>query len=461
MSRKRNCVINLVYITAIFYMVIKSSFYYHEVDWGPDVRAHLSYMYYEWENPGRLVPQFEKIFMLDFDIVGERAYIAGTTEDVCYLGHPPVYYKLMSACGAVRTDRQGGVYIDMRRVHVCNVLLVMTGIAMCLFWGRRCIEKMGDPISVHFLFAAVVSSLPMISYIGCNISNDNILYLDLALVLWGLQRGVEGKRNYATYFLIASGTVLSVLSKLTLGLIVILGLTLIVLYIMFREKSIKLLCCRAFFCTLPLYMLCLAYFLVLKKVYHTIQPNLELLSAESFMRSEWAMMQSGIPRTKWQSIQHFWKGFWGTWSAVYGHAFSMSRQGTIAAIPYYVFMCAFGAHIAVCIIRCCKNKAAPGELPMAGIGIGCIFAFLYQMRGKLPAYMNGGDGGYQARYYICAIAVYALCCVQPLGWAYERWKNRKRFVAALSIGAVIYGVALIYFDIFYFLFNFEAYREFL
>lgn len=442
-------------------MVFKAYFYYYEVDWGPDVRAHLSYMYYEWENPERLIPQFEHIYMLDLDVVGERAYIVGKTEEVSYLGHPPIYYKLMSLCGAIQYDQQGAIYINMRRIHLCNVFLVMAGISMCLQWGRRYILKMGNQLSFHLLFAAIVSTLPMISYIGSNISNDNILYLAMAFVLWGLQRGVEGKRDYATYFLIALGTVLAVLSKLTLGMIVLVGLCLIVLYLMFREKSVKLLCCRAFVCTLPLYLICLAYFFILKRDYHTIQPYLDLLSPESFEHSEWALMQSGITRTMWQSIQHFWQGFWGTWSAVYGHAFSMGRQGTVAAIPYYLYLCVYMSYIAVCIIRCCKNTIVLDELPMVGIGIGCIAAFLYQMYSKIPIYMRGGDSGYQARYYICAAAVYALCCLQPLGWVYERWKNRRGIRVVIAAGAAIYGGALIYFDLFYFLFNFEAYREFI
>lgn len=293
-ENRKNIIVSLIYASALFYMIFKASFYYHELDWGPDVRAHLSYMYYEWENPKELIPEFEHIYMLDFDIVGERAYILEKTEDVCYLGHPPIYYKLMSACGAVRRDPQGMTYIDMRRVHICNVLLTMAGILMCLQWGCRYIQRMGNYLSIHFLYAAIISTLPMVSYIGSNISNDNMLYLDVALVLWGLQRGVEGKRNYSTYFLIALGTLLSVLSKLTLGLMVIVGLTVVVSYLAFREKSIRIVYCKEFACTLPLYFVALAYFLILKGEYHTIQPSLQLLSAESFERSEWAMLQGPL-----------------------------------------------------------------------------------------------------------------------------------------------------------------------
>lgn len=460
MDHKKRVLINFIYAAALFYMVFKASFYYYEVDWGPDVRAHLSYMYYEWEHPEQLIPKFEQIKMLDFDIIGERAYITGKTEDVCYLGHPPVYYKLMGICGAIRCDQQGKLYMDMHRIHVCNIVLVMAGILLCLQWGQRYIQRMGDYLSLHFLFAVIVSTLPMISYIGSNISNDNILYLDAALVLWGLQRGVEGKRNYATYFLIALGTAMSVLSKLTLGLAVIIGLAVVVLYLMFREKSIRLLWCREFAVTLPLYFICLAYFLILKGNYHTIQPGLQILSAESFAHSEWAMMGSDIQRTLWESITYFWQKFWGTWTAVYGHAFSMSRQGTPAAVAYYVYMGIFLGYIAIGIIRCVRNKVMPGELPMIGLGVGSISAFLYHMYGRLSAYMDGGDGGYQARYYISNIAIFALCCVQLLEWGYERWQNKKWIYAILATGVMIYGAVMIYFDFYYFLMNFEAYRVF-
>ena len=456
-ENRKNIIISLIYASALVYMIFKASFYYREVDWGPDARAHLSYMYYEWENPKQLIPEFEHIYMLDLDIVGEKAYIVGKTEDVCYLGHPPAYYKLMSACGAVRYEPQGGTYIDMRRVHICNVLLTMAGILMCLQWGGGYIQRAGNHPGIHFLYAAIVSTLPMISYIGSNISNDNILYLDLALVLWGLQRGVEGKRNFATYFLIALGTVLSVLSKLTLGLMVVVGLAVVVLYLMFRERSIRIVCCKEFVLTLPLYFAALAYFFILKGDYHTLQPSLQRLSAESFVHSEWAMLQ-GAQRSMWQSIQHFWRGFWGTWTAVYGHAYSMSRQEKMAALPYYIFMVIFMCYILSSIVRGIRRKVMPEELPMICLGIGSIVAFIYQMRRQVPSYMAGRDSGYQARYYICGIAVYALCCAQPLVWA---WRRNERWIRlALTAGAVIYGAILIYSDFYYFLMNFESYREF-
>lgn len=457
-EKRKNIIISFIYASALFYMVFKASFYYHEIDWGPDARAHLSYMYYEWENPKQLIPEFEHIYMLDLDIVGEKAYIVGKTEDVCYLGHPPAYYKLMSACGAVCYGPQGRTYIDMRRVHICNVLLTMAGILMCLQWGGRYIQRKGNHPGIHFLYAAIVSTLPMISYIGSNISNDNILYLDVALVLWGLQRGVEGKRNWATYFLIALGTVLSVLSKLTLGLIVVVGLAIVVLYLMFKERSGRIVFCKEFAFTLPLYFVALAYFLVLRGYYHTLQPSFQMLSPESFARSGWALLH-GDQRSMWQSIQHFWKGFWMTWTAIYGHAYCMSRQGKLAALPYYIFIVIFMCYIVGGIVRGIRRKLMPEELPMIGLGIGSIVAFIYQIRSQMPSYMAGGDGGYQARYYICGIAVYALCCVQPLVWVRRR---KERWVSmALTAVAVIYGAMLIYSDFYYFLMNFEAYREFI
>lgn len=135
----------------------------------------------------------------------------------------------------------------------------------------------------------------------------------------------------------------------------------------------------------------------------------------------------------------------------------MSRQGKMAAIPYYIFMGIFICYIVSGVVRGICRKVIQDELPMIGLGIGSIVAFAYQMRGQVLSYMGGGDGGYQARYYICGIAVYALCCAQPLIWVRRReWKWGR---LALTVAVVIYGVMLIHGDFYYFLRNFEVYRS--
>ena len=57
----------------------------------------------------------------------------------------------------------------------------------------------------------------------------------------------EEKRNYATYFLIAGGLVIAVLSKVTAGMLIGLTAIIYVIWYCIKHKSIKLICCKQFF----------------------------------------------------------------------------------------------------------------------------------------------------------------------------------------------------------------------
>lgn len=66
----------------------------------------------------------------------------------------------------------------------------------------------------------------------------------------------------------------------------------------------------------------------------------------------------------------------------------MSRQGKMAAIPYYIFMGIFICYIVSGVVRGICRKVIQDELPMIGLGIGSIVAFAYQMRGQVLSYMG-------------------------------------------------------------------------
>lgn len=502
MGKKRSWLIGVIYCIGIFYFVFKASYYYQEVDWGPDVRAHISYIYYETKQPFRFVPQLEKIYQMDLNVVGEKAYVLGETSDVCYLCHPPLYYKLMALTGCVKEDKRGQ-YIDMNRIHIANLFLAMAGILLCLSFGRKKIEQMGDKLLFHFLFVSIVITLPMISYIASGPTNDNLLYLIAGIYLYGVDRGVAGKRDIMTYAVIALSVCMAVLTKLTLGMMVVSGLVVVAAYIMWHERSIKLIWNRSFLLSTPIYLPALYYFIRVKLIYGTFQPSLAGISWESFSNSEFSISKTaeewyvagigelaglsrlyGLQRFQpfrmvaglvadvegsvAKSLGFFWERFWETWSMVYTHTVQQYKHGTFAEAIFWVSMVVLVGFLITRLIDMIRGKLAYEELTVFSLCIGSLIAFLYHLVTTVRIYYNGGRlGGYQARYYICCIACFALGNVYLLRDSYSlighRFRGRWRRVAKIAIHTVVllFCFALYYFDFYYFLRSFHLYRNFL
>lgn len=460
MERRKSICINFIYGIALFYLVFKAFFYYSEVDWGPDEKAHLSYIYYEYSHPGELVPDFEEIHMVDFKVVEDKAYVQGLAEDICYLGHPPLYYMLMNWLGCVQTEGDS-VYMDMYRVLICNISLVALGLALCMAVGYRKIADMSNSLLSHALFATIIVSLPMVAYVGAGASNDNILYLAMGILLIGLERGVSGKRDCLTYWIIVLGVLMAVLSKLTLGLIALIAMVFVVLYIMISEKSIKVLWCKEFATTLPVYLCILGYFVRNLMKYGAVHPGLGLISPESFANSEFAV-GNDLNMSFAEAIDYFWRHFWWSWSTIYSHTVSLDKYGTMAEAIYWLIPLGAVLFLAVMLLAVLRKKSLSFELVISAFVIGNVATFIYQMIGRCQGYVRGGGlRGYQARYYICCIGIFALCNAL-LFEKIKQWGKCGRIIrACVDLAEAVLIIGFIYYDFFYFVTHFSDYRAYL
>ena len=448
----------IVYSLAILFFVFKAFFYYSEVDMAPDAVAHMSYLYYEYQHPGEVIPAFEEMHMQGFDIIGDKAYVRAQTENICYLGHPPVYYRLLAMLGCVSQDANG-VYLDLLRICIVNVTMVCLGLILCMEYGRYKLRESGGSLLIHALFAVIVVNVPLIPYLAGYITNDNLLYLAAGITIWGLEWGVQGKRGFKTYWTIALGVCLAVLTKLTLGLILLIAIVFVALYVMVKEKSIKLLWCKEFGSTMLLYILPCIYFVYQKVVYQSVQPGLRTISPETYEKSIWAV-PSGITRTLGESVRHYWSSFWKTWTNVHSHYISQDKTGIYANVVYGVFAVLLLGFTVYALYILFHKKSDNKYLVVAAVNMGAICAMLYQSISIIPSYMNGGNGGYSARYYVNCVGVFALSAVMPINSLMNK-QCEKRVKMAVKFLVALYIAGWIYYDFPYFLTSFSMYRELL
>ncbi len=161
----------------------------------PDERAHLSYIH-DAMQPGAWLPDYRagEIYLME--------------ENVNYLKHPALYYAALALVGrALDLD----IYADVRIFRLVNVLMVLLGLALFIGFCRR-ISIGWFPTSVLLLS---VAAIPMFSYHAGSVNNDNLIYAAVALVFYGLARGVDG--GLPAFGWVAIGFVIAALTKVTAG----------------------------------------------------------------------------------------------------------------------------------------------------------------------------------------------------------------------------------------------------
>lgn len=451
--KRKNIIVYIIYSVLLMYFVFKAFFYYSELDNAPDVVAHLSYIYYEYQHPYELIPNFKEIPMLNLDFTGDKAYITEQTSNICYLGHPPLYYKLMAFTGCVKQDGSG-IYFDLLRICIINISIVCLGLIVCLEYGRQKIQATGDYFMSHLLFATIVTNVPLIPYLAGYATNDNLLYLALGITMWGLEWGIRGKRDYRAYWTIALGLCMAVLTKLTLGLILLIATVFVAVCVMLKERSVKLLAYKQFGSTLILYAIPCVYFAHQKIVYNSVQPGLSSFSPETYKQSIWAV-PSGITRTIGESVSYYWEGFWRTWTNVYSHFISHDKSGTFANVIYGIFAGFFILFTFYYVYKLLRAKDINEQLVLVAVNVGALLAMLYQFLPKIKSYMNGGGAGFSARYYVCCIGVFALSATLPLNTILSKKGigRRASFILQMVTGLMVLG--WIYYDFIYFLTSFS------
>ncbi len=410
-SGKTRRVVLCVYGAALLYFVMKQLYFTVCINGFPDQRAHYSYIIEMCRNPA-LIPDFASIPMYSITRwEGLTACMSLMEGHVNYLGHPALYYLLMSLTRPVRFLEDGTVTFDYLKVCLCNIALISAGAAIAFRVGYKRLR--GRSAAFHLLFAAAIVTLPELGYVGASANNDNLAFFAFAVFFSGLIRYDEGKQDLKTYGLIGIGFLLGSFSKLTTALIMLIMLVVIFIMSVVNTKSLKLIANKYFLMTLPCYLLFLAYEIVIYRRWGNWQPGLAAVAPEYFRTTTFYVApENRVSMTLPQYLRHFLGGIGYTWSSLYGHdnAVNQLMNNRHAGLIYWIPVAA--AMIAA-VIQAIKRKADRITIPAVLAFFGTMAYHFYT--GWSGFVKNGYAGGTQARYYLALIIPFALifACFLP------------------------------------------------
>ena len=470
-----NRAIVLIYFLIFLFCGYKLYFYSSHVSFVNDELQHISYIAYLEKNPGTLIPDFEDMTILtDYDfqvkenpydnVVGfiepNGIYEGKFTQAVNYLGHPPLYYHVMRLAQGISFDGDK-VIVNLFRLRAFSGLFFLISLGLLFYIGYTRIRKVP---AFHLLYALMITSVPAMCHIGSGVSNDTFAFLGVSIFMLGAIRFAENNRKYGTYWIIALGVFITLLAKTTAGIIVLAGALVYIVWTCIRERSAKFLVSRYFLCTLPVYFIVLAYFLLIHSEYGTFQPALLNIAPEQFYNntlvyvepSERTILSLG------EFIQYFFSQFFGQWSATFGNlpnaaglsVFSLRRIGLMFmwVVPVVLFITSF------------KRRDSKRRLCLslyAGILVTVAIQF---MRAYRDFNEISGHAGTQSRYYMCVAVIFALAAIYILEAFMDQNSTirfqRKRSISVQGISVaicIIYSIILYYEDFIYYLINVEAY----
>lgn len=244
-----------IYAFFVILLIVKMGFYSSYVAGFPDEGAHLSYIAY-LEESDKLVPEFEKMQLLENignSVKEESKFAEGS---VNYLGHSPLYYQILKVSQNICIRGNGTVQINLFFLRLFSQFMGLIATGIYFFLGFKYIKLSWMTI----LYAATVTLIPMFAYNLAGISNDTLSLLGVSILLLGLTRIEDGNDNIGTYWLIAIGFFLSSMSKLTCGMIVVISGVLYIVYLVKKNRAEKVFCKKLLF-TMPLYFLVAGYYI--------------------------------------------------------------------------------------------------------------------------------------------------------------------------------------------------------
>lgn len=409
-ARKTGQALLFLYGAALLYYVLKQVYFILAVGGFPDQTAQVSYLIEMCRQP-RLVPDFAALPM--YPVLTQENLVwtmRASATAVNYLGHPPLYYLLLSLTAPVRFLEDGTVAVDMLKLYLANTVLTSAAVLLAFRLGCRALK--GRSPFLHLLFAFAVVTLPELGYVGVSVNNDNLAFFAFALFFTGVMRYNEDKLDLETYLLIGLGFMLGALSKLTAALIMLIMLVTILVMSVIRTKSLKLILNKYFLMTLPCYLLFLAYEIAVHRRYGSWQPGLAQIAPEYFLRTSFYVApENRVPMTFLEYLRSFLGGIGHTWSSVYGHNETVNgiMDNRLFGLVYWIPV---AAAMLAALLQLIRRKADRYTIPTVLAFLGTLAYHLYaNWSGFLK---NGYAGGSQARYYLFLIIPFALAFTQSI-----------------------------------------------
>jgi len=457
-SRVGNILIVSIYVLACAFALGKMVFYSEKVARTPDEINHISYVAALEEHEEWFVPFEDKQLAARISNDNETLHAVFEEGTVNNLRHPPLYYWLVDAVDSVTFLEDGTFLVDLDRMRSVGMLLTMAALVLMSYIGYTRLKKT-YPI-VHLLYATVMVSIPMLTYVAAGVNNDTLTFLTVTVVFWGLIRYCEKKRDVGTYLLIAVGIAATLLTKMTAGLMVLLA-ALIVLIVTIRcEKNAKDLLTWPFLVTLPLYVTAAAWYVYSLVTYGSFQPSLPSLN-EAYAHST-GFYPAPAERTVMgilPYISYFGSMFFFTWTGISSHI-RMLKPAECTVLEFVGT--SFVLFLPLLMLSKNIRKGIAHVRPIGAMCIGMATTLVMQMINGYNIMMERGyGGGVQSRYYLCMMAVLALCAALLIQKALEstrRPSGTTNTVYHITVVVTAIAVAaLVYDDLIYFLIHFNEY----
>lgn len=456
-----------IYCLFIGYSAYQMNYYQEFVQQTPDEIAHISYVGYMAENPNKLIPDFNDISV---GIIENENQLVFPDDRLNYLGHPPLYYKILQVLGGVRKV-DGNLIVSFDRLRIGSAVIGLLAIALAFYIGFSRIKAI--PI-LHLFFATALTSVPMLLYGISGVSNDTLAFLTCTIFFFGILRFSEGKRDWITYSLIAVGICSTVLTKVTAGIMVCLAALIYVGWIITKEKNFYSLFNAKFLMTLPIYFLPLSYFIYVYMNTGAMQPSYQLLRPEEFVRTIFYVPLSN--RTFMNVYDYFiyyWTRFFSTWTGISSEV-SLEKVTGWYAFNQFGLLSVIFVPLSTLFFKT-RNKISETKA-LNAIVIGMIVTALMQyMNAYNRFFADGYRGSFQSRYYLCLIIVLVFIYAR----LFENFFNYKEKMTidsgydlaiidgnGIAKDMVAYGFnfliilitwSLFYSNFLYFLINFQSY----
>jgi len=427
-----------------------------------DERAQVSYIAAMIKDRKFFV-RFEDIKLLD-NITAYNPESLNLTDYVDYLGHPPLYYWIMSFTKSIKWVGDSKVTLDMTALRNQSALIGFIGIILAFYIGFRCIKK--DMPVFHLFYAVAVTSVPMYLYSIAGVTNDTLTLVFFAIFMLGLIRISEDRFDFLTYILIGVGISGSLLTKLTAGMLVCITAILYVIIRCIKDKSLKVICNKYFFTSLIIYIPAVVYYVYILVTYNKISPTIKDFDPQYFYKSTlYYDFCVRSYRTAGRYFYYYWESYFSTWTGIFAHVQFVKYESLIAWDRIYVILLVLGP-IAMFFINKKTKRKYMGFFISGYIAFIIVNIMQFYRAYNTYFYSSGFPGGYQSRYYLCLVPMFALIIVSFMEMIYNRYcrlhsgENRERRIRIRNIITIVVAVMsfmFFYSNFLYFLMGFGSY----
>ncbi len=458
-KRITTVVVLCIYLFAFVFAGVKILFYNERVANTPDETAHIGYVAYLTKT-NELIPQFENIerpLLIEND--NTTMHLSFTPGSINHLKHPPTFYHIARLANSITFLEDGTFKVELFSIRMVGAVMVMAALALMFYIGFTRFRN-ASPL-VHLVLAAICVAVPMLTYCASGVNNDSMTLLTVTVFFLGVIRFLENKRGIGTYLLIGVGICATAVTKLTAGIVVVIAALIVLTVTLIREKNVKQLLSPAFLVPLVLYLVPLAYYLYMYKHYGGFQPDMFELNPEySRANGFYVDVVSRTSKSLLEYIGYFFTQFMRTWTGVMSHinlpkndsSWLSEQNVALVAIWFVPFLFAK---------KSLRNRSPYSIAVIAGCA-GVFAAVAAQLVNGFNVFTSRGYlGGFQSRYYLCAILFFAFGLALAIQKTTEALEHRGRYAGILrrfiEAGAVVFVGVLFYEDILYFLMNYSQY----